>query len=144
MKTLDRLEKRKAADVVVLEGRPGLEASRFSCEQLLKRKISPTLISDNMAGSLFYNDLVKEVWLSCQISDKTGALCDVGALVLAVLGKYHKVPVLLVPGVKRNKFIGKPKDLLTFQKKRIAPSGIKAYVPLAEWVPKKYITRILK
>jgi hypothetical protein len=46
-----------------------------------------------MAGSLFFNGYVKEVVLACQYADKTGALCDMGALILAVLAKKHKVDI---------------------------------------------------
>src|SRR3990167_6147313 len=62
----DLLKQKKVEEVFVLEGRPGLESARQSCRELLKRKIRPTLVTDNMAGFLFYKNLVKEVWLSCQ------------------------------------------------------------------------------
>ena len=92
----DLLKKRKIKNVFVLEGRPGLEAAKQSCKELLKRNIKPTLITDNMAGFLFYKKLVKEVWLSYQAKDKKGALCQIGGLILGVLGRKHNIPVYLV------------------------------------------------
>lgn len=137
----DLLIKRKCKEIFILEGRPTLEAAMFSCQTLLKRKIFPTLISDNMAGFLFYRNLVKEVWIAYQFDEKDGALCDIGALILGVLGKRHNVPVNLYPAQRKTHFIGRQKDLIYFQEKRIAPLGVKGYAPLLEWLPNKYITR---
>ena len=96
---LDLLKKRKIKEVFILEGRPSLEAAKQFSRELLKRKIKPTLIADNMAGFLFYKKLVKEVWLSYQITDKKGALCQIGGLILGVLGFKHKVPVNIFPNM---------------------------------------------
>jgi methylthioribose-1-phosphate isomerase len=128
-------------DVFILEGRPSLKASQENSRELLKRKIKPTLIADNMAGFLFFKDLVKEVWISYQASDDKGALCFTGGLILAVLGKKHQVPVYLFPIEAQSRLLGDEKEILYFQKKKIAPSGIRGYVPLVEWVPAKYITK---
>ena len=139
---LDRLKDRKEREVFVMEGRPSLEAAQFTCSELLKRKIKPTLIADNMAGFLFYKDLVKEVWLSYQTQDKEGALCPIGGLILGVLGKRHKVPVHLYPSGRALNLIGNQKEIFYFKGVKIAPNRIKGYVPLAEWVPQKYISEI--
>ena len=93
----DLLKKRKVKEVFILEGRPGLEAAKQSSKELLKRKIKPTLIADNMAGFLFYKNLVREVWISYQSKDKKGALCHIGGLILGVLGRKHKIPVNIYP-----------------------------------------------
>lgn len=137
----DLLEKRKIKEVFVLEGRPGLEAARKSCCELLKRKIKPTLIADNMAGFLFYKKLVREVWLSCQSEDKDGALCQIGGLILGVLGRKHKVPVNTYPSGQTLQLLGRPQDIFYFNGIKVAPSGIQGYVPLVEWVPSKYIDK---
>ena len=162
-------------EVFVMEGRPSLEAAQVNCRELLKHKITPTLISDNMAGFLFFKNLVKEVWMAYQASDTDGAVCDIGALILGVLGKRHSVPVYLSASNKRTsgstilnlsvrsplvlsgieianqqfqcsrstRFLGKEKDLLSFKNKTVAPKGIRAYVPLVEWLPTEYITKIM-
>ncbi|MCK5083334.1 MAG: hypothetical protein KAR31_10545 [Candidatus Omnitrophica bacterium] len=138
----DRLEKRKGKKFFILEGRPGLQAAKRSSRELIKRKITPTLIADNMAGFLFYKDLVKEVWLSYQQTDKKGAVCQVGGLILGVLGRTHNVPVYLHPSDQELQLLGHPKDITRFNGMNVAPSNIPGYVPLVEWVPKKYIGKI--
>jgi len=137
----DLLKKKKASEIFVCEGRPGLEAAKISCRELLKRKIKPTLISDNMAGFLFYKNYVKETWLSYQTKDQNGALCQIGGLILGVLGKKHKVPVNIYPNYQKLQLMGYSKDLSYFNGVKVAPSGIKGYVPLVEWVPAKYINK---
>ncbi len=129
----------KTVPVFVLEGRPGLAAGKSNSAALVKKGIIPTVICDNMAGFLFFKGLVKEAVLACQFADESGALCDMGALVLAVLAKHHQVPVQLAPGAAKAHFLGDPDDILSFEGKRTAPKGVKGYVPLVEWVPKKYL-----
>lgn len=138
----DLLKKRKVKEAFVMEGRPGLEAAESSCAQLLKRNLKPTLIADNMAGFLFYRKLVKEVWLSSPRMDKEGALCHIGAMILGVLGQKHKVPVYAYPNGQELRLLGRPKEITHFMGVKIAPRGIEGYVPLAEWVPQKYITEV--
>ena len=138
----EELKKKNPANVFVMEGRPTLEAAQSSSVELLKRKITPTLISDNMAGFLFFKGLVKEVCVAYQMSDKDGALCDIGALILGVLAKKHNVPVYLYPSRKQSSRMGKQKDIFYFNGKRVAPAGIRGYVPLMEWVPSQYMMNV--
>ena len=139
---LDKLKARKLTACVIPEGRPDLQAAQSNSREMLKREMTPLLIADNMAGFMFYRDMIKEVWLAYQVGDDHGALCDIGALICAVLGKKHRVPVYGYPSAQKRRFIGKPKEIFSFCQKRIAPRGIKGYVPLLEWVPGTYIKRI--
>lgn len=136
--SLKKLKAAKAA-VFVCEGRPSLEAGKANSKALLAQKVTPTVICDNMAGFLFFKGLVKEVYLACQYADEGGALCDTGALTCAVLAKRHKVPVKLLQAKTRTRFLGDPKDILSFEGVQIAPKGTSGYVPLVEWVPGKYL-----
>ena len=77
--------------------------------------------------------------IACQYADDTGALCDTGALILAVLAKKHKIPIKLLVAEHRTRFLGDPKSILSFEGQRIAPKGTHGYVPLVEWVPAKYL-----
>ena len=138
---LNRLKAKSVKKVYLLEGRPKLEAAQQSADDLNARGIKPVLISDNMAGFLFARRLVREVWLSYQIVDQKGAVCRIGGLILSVLAKKHKVPVYLFKSGVKVKYMGKPSDLFYFLGKRIAPKGIKAYVPQVEWVPRRYISK---
>ena len=123
----------------VTEGRPSLEAGRVTSAILLKKGITPTVISDNMAGFLFFKGLVRQVNIACQYADNKGALCDTGALILAVLAMKHKVPVKLLMAEHKSRFLGDPNSILSFNGQRIAPKGTHGYVPLVEWVPAKYL-----
>lgn len=132
---------KKSEQYFVLEGRPDLLASKNILKILGLRKIIPTMITDNMAGFLFYKDLVKEVRVSYQYDDETGALCDIGALILGVLAKTHKVPVHLLEGKLRRRFLAPQDALLTFNGKKTASANTRVYGPLVEWLPNEYITQ---
>lgn len=134
----------KGTELFVMEGRPSLESAQTTCRELLRRKIKPTLIADNMAGFLFYRDLVKEAWLACQTVDDQGALCPIGSLIVGVLAKRHNVPVYVYPASKESRLMGGQKDIFYFKGIKVAPQNIKGYVPLVEWLPKKYITETRK
>ncbi len=136
-KALDTLSAKD--DVYVLEGRPKLESSQYLTDQLKKRKITPTLIADNMAGFLFFQNMVKEVWISYTQAHEEEIVTPIGSLILAVLGKKHKIPVNAYSQKLTKKYLGSQKDLLEFNGVRVAPRGIKGYVPLVEEVPLKYI-----
>lgn len=138
----DILCQRKSSSIYVLEGRPSLGSGRHCSAELLKRNIKPTLIADNMAGFLFFRKMVKEVWLAYHTADNNGGVCQVGGLILAVLGKRHHVPVYLYPAIEKSDLMGKEKDLFQFNGVRVVPSGVRGYVPLVDWVPQKYITKM--
>jgi methylthioribose-1-phosphate isomerase len=138
----DRLQKKKRPHIVVMEGRPNLEAARQVSQQLLDRRMTPTIISDNMAGFLFSQGMIKEVWLAYHSSAQDGITGTIGSLILAILGKKHHVPVYCYPAARADRMMGQAKDIFYFAGQRIAPSGIGAYVPLLEWVPRKYVRKI--
>lgn len=137
----DSLKRKEGEKIFVLEGRPSLKAAHSSCGELLKRGIEPTLITDNMAGFLFYKNLVKKVCLSYQLKDQNGFLCSAGGLILAVLAKRQNVPVQLFPSAAELKLMGEPNELFYFNGSKVVTSKINAYVPLVEWVPNKYLVK---
>ena len=135
----EKFSDKDTGDIFLMEGRPSLEAVASNAKALKKLKIKSTVISDNMAGFLFFKDLVKEVRLASQYTDRDGALCDTGALILGVLARRHKVPVKVFPGARKARFLGNPKDILKFKGKVVTPKGTRGYVPLVEWLPGKYL-----
>ena len=137
--SLKKVKLTKNEHAFIYEGRPSLEAGRQTTGVFLKMGMSPTVISDNMAGFLFFKGLVGQVNIACQYVDKTGALCDIGALILAVLAKKHKVPVKLLVAEHITRFLGDPNSVLSFEGQRTAPKGTRGYVPLVEWVSAKYL-----
>ncbi|MBF0385733.1 MAG: hypothetical protein HQL27_07655 [Candidatus Omnitrophica bacterium] len=140
--TFDSLKEGKVDEVFVLEGRPNLDPGKKSCRELIKRGIKPIIITDNMSGFLFYKKMVKEVWISCEIVNKYGALCYVGAIILGVLGKRHKVKVNVFLNEDKLKLIGHHKDIKNFLGNKVAPDNVRGYVPMAEWVPQNYFDEI--
>ncbi|MBF0511773.1 MAG: hypothetical protein HQL13_05515 [Candidatus Omnitrophica bacterium] len=139
---LDKLILAHEASVFICEGRPGLEAGRVMSGLFLKKGITPTVICDNMPGFLFFKGMVKEIYIACQYADTTGALCDSGALILAVLARKHKVPLKLVQAERRTRFLGDPQSILSFEGERIAPDGACGYAPLVEWVGVEYFKKL--
>jgi len=138
----DVLKKKKQKDVFLLEGRTHLSETKKICRKMLSKKIVPTIIAANMSGFLFYKKLVKEIWIAYHLSDKNGALCDIGGLILGVLGKRHNIPVYLYPAGQKTRLMAEQKEILSFNGVRVAPQGIVGYSPLVEWVPKKYFSKI--
>ena len=138
---LAKIKTKGGVHVVISEGRPSLRAGEHNSRFFLSKKVKPFIICDNMAGFLFFKGFVKEVILACQYADKTGALCDTGALVLAVLAKKHKVGIRLLEAEHKKHFLGSPKDLLSLKGMATALAGTQAYAPLVEWVPVKYLKK---
>jgi len=139
---LDALAKKKVGQVFLVEGRPGLKAAQAASRRLLKRKIKPVVVADNMMGFLFARGLVQEVWWPYRVGSDEGIVGDIGALIAGVLAKRHKVPFYGFPAREKTGFVGKAKELLYFANKQVVPGTLKAYVPLTEWLPGKYITKV--
>ena len=136
---LKRLTVQSSLDFVVLEGRPRLEIGRETSKQLLRLGKRPIVIADNMAGFLFYQKKVSAVYVTCQSRDDAGAFCPTGALILAVLCQRHGVPFHVIQAARDIDLRAKDQELFSFQKTRVAARGIKAYAPLLELVPVKYL-----
>ncbi len=138
-----RLKKQQIEKVFVLEARPTLKSLKHACRHLLKLGIRPVIISDNMAGFLFFKHMVKEVWLSYQDRDGEEAVCLVGGLILSVLAKRHHVPVFLSYASSKSGQFADEKEIFNFNGIRVAPRGIRGYVPLLEAVPLRYVTNVV-
>ena len=138
----DSLKSKGVKQVVIMESRPSLKASCHNARKLLKGGIEPIVISDNMAGFLFFRKHIKEVWLAYQEKGGPGAVCEIGALIRVVVAQEHGVPVKYFPAGENVKSMAKEQEVFQFMGKCVAPKGIKGYVPLLELVPKKYIKEI--
>ena len=138
----DGLKKRGLKEVFVCEGRPSLKSSKDAVKALQKRKITPTVITDNMAGFLFYKGYVKEVNIASQVTDKNGVLAQIGSLVLSVLAKAHKVPVNSFKARGKLKLLDKPQALHKFNGRKVVDGATKTFVPLVEWVDREYLKAV--
>lgn len=136
------LKERKIKAVFVLEGRPGLEGARVLCAQLLKQRIRPVLIADNMAGFCFLQGHVKEAWVAYQEDQGESLLCTIGSLIISILAKRHEIAVKAFPSGKKSAAAASQASIFSFAGKRVAAKGVKGFVPLLESVSKKYLTEI--
>lgn len=136
------LKERKVKSAFVLEGRPGLEGAKVLCAQLLKDRIKPVLIADNMAGFCFSKGYVKEVWVTYQEDKGDSLFCSVGSLILSILAKRHHAAVKAFPAAKKSAILAPQKSIFSFAGKRVAAKGVKGFVPLLEDVPKTYLTEV--
>jgi methylthioribose-1-phosphate isomerase len=138
---VERFSAQKVSQVVVMEGRPDLKGARDNCRRLSRAGIVPVIITDNMAGFFFAQGLVKEVWVASEKSDD-GVLCPAGAVILSVLAGEHAIPLYGFAGPVGERYLGHPEEVFSFMRRRIAPSGIRGYVPLVEWIEQTQFKKI--
>lgn len=136
------LKEQKVKEVFVMEARPYLDGAKKLCPQLLKNKITPVLIADNMAGFLFFKNYIKEVWISYQSEKENDLVCPTGSLILGILAKKHGIVVKAFPAVRTKKANKSADAILSFNGKRVAAKGVKGFAPLTENVSKKYISEV--
>lgn len=127
--------------IYVTEFRPLLFGAQLVCRELLKRKLNPILICDNMVGFCLEKKMLDEINIFAKTKDEESAVCFVGSLIYAICANKNKAKIIL-SGAGKVKKAAKPADVLSFGGKRIAARGIRAYVPLWEKVPVGLISKI--
>lgn len=132
----DELKKATVSDVYVLEGRPSLKNLKSAVKELQKRGMVPTVLADNMAGYLFYKNLLKEVWMACR-TDKKAVVCDPGAIILQTLAKRHQVPVYGYKSKSLKKDTAAQADLSRFNGQKVVANRVKSYVPVNDELTKE-------
>ncbi len=120
----------------VAELRPGLEGMQAVSKALLKRKITPVVVCDNMMAFCMRQGLVNRVHVFYEKLNKETAVCRTGSLIAALSGTQHNIPVYLSRGAK---IAAKKSDLRKIGGKRVTNADIKTYVPLREDVPLKLV-----
>lgn len=123
----------RAERVFVAELRPGLEGMTDVAKELLKRRVQPVVICDNMMAFCMERKLVSAVHIFAHGRKKDVALCRTGSLIAAICAHAHRIPVILHGGVMPLK--SKTADLLKIAGAKVTSSKIKTYVPLLEEVP---------
>lgn len=131
-----------ASKVFVAEQRPGLEGMKQVSESLLKNKIQPVVICDNMMAFCMERGLVESVHIFAYALNRTTALCRTGSLIAAICAHAHEIPVVLHPSVKQDK--QKASHLLRIGGRKVTDAKIKTYVPTEEEVPMALITTVEK
>lgn len=138
------LKEKNIKEVFVSELRPNLQGAKLVTKELLKHKIRPILISDNMISFCMSQKLISQAYLFYERLTKNKAICYIGSLIVTIAAKRHKIPLFCWPAKEKLKNYACAKDLFYFKNFQIAPKGIKAYVPLKEEVSLKYFKRIYK
>jgi methylthioribose-1-phosphate isomerase len=128
----------REASVFVAEQRPGLDGMRVVGRELLRRRVTPVILCDNMMAFVMERGLVKDVCIFADTLDATKAECRTGSLIAALVAREHKVPVYLYNRAGRVT----TGSLLKIGGRRVTTPDLKTYVPLTEEVPLELTTEI--
>lgn len=129
----------KAKKAFVAELRPALEGMKDVAKELLRRRIQPVVICDNMMAFCMERKLVSAVHIFSQGRKNDVALCRTGSLIAALCAHAHRIQVVLHDGVMPRE--AKIADLLKIGGIKVTSSKIQTYVPLLEEVPMNLVGR---
>ena len=124
----------RAQAVLVPEMRPGLWGARVVAHQLLERRISTTVVSDNMMGIFFARGQIRRVLLFCSDLGKSGPAGICGLLLTALLAHAHKVPMELLAADDATR-LPLDTDVTTFLGQKVSPQGVSAHPVSHDVVP---------
>lgn len=145
----------KKIHVFVDETRPWLQGARLTAWELMKDDIPCTLITDNMAASLFAKGKIQA---SIVGADRVAANGDVankiGTYGVAVLARAHKVPLYVAapistidPKIKNGTQIPieerEDNEVTHLMGTRIAPAGVRVYNPAFDVTPARLVSAIV-
>jgi methylthioribose-1-phosphate isomerase len=93
-------ENGKKIHVYADETRPFLQGARLTMWELMKDEIDCTLISDNMSGHMMSNGKVNVIIVGAdRIAANGDAANKIGTYSLAVMAKYHNIPMYIAAPV---------------------------------------------
>lgn len=131
------------------ETRPYFQGAKLTAWELQRMGANVTLIADNAVGTLMADGLVDKVIVGSDRSCANGDFANkIGTYQIAVLAKEFKVPfyVLTQPSAKVKKGddmpieVRDPKELLTFQGRKVYAKAVGGFYPGFDIVPNKFIT----
>ena len=130
----------KAKKVFVAELRPSLEGAKKVAAELLKHRIQPIVICDNMMAFCMERKLVSIVHIFGAARRDCVVLCRTGSLVAAIAARAHHIGVVLHRAAAGAE--NKAQDLLRIAGRRVTSGRIKTYVPEYEEVLLELVSRI--
>ncbi|MFH1504551.1 MAG: S-methyl-5-thioribose-1-phosphate isomerase [Candidatus Omnitrophota bacterium] len=146
----------KDIKVFVDETRPLLQGARLTAWELMKNKVSCTLICDNMAAYHMQKGLIDKIFVGAdRIAANGDAANKIGTYSLAVLARYHKIPFYVTaPFSTFDLSLNSGKDIPIEQrpadevrkvvnKVYIAPKNVQVNNPAFDVTPSKLITAIV-
>ena len=129
------------------ETRPLLQGARLTSWELMQEGIDVSLICDNMAGMLMKQGVIDHVIVGADRIAENGDFANkIGTYSVAVLAKYHGVPVYVAaPSSTFDNDTTTGDDIVIEERapdevtegfgKRIAPEGVKVYSPAFDVTP---------
>jgi methylthioribose-1-phosphate isomerase len=131
---ISALKAEQAESVLVPEMRPQLRGAQIVARELLERRASTTLISDNMMGTLFAQGEIRKLCLFYTALSEDGPAGICGTLLAVQLARLHGVPVELFGG-EQHMDSTLDSDVSTFMGRKICPAGVGIRAVEAEVVP---------
>lgn len=131
----DDLKTGAAQEVLVTEIRPNFEGARKTALRICEMGIKATLISDNMVAFCIWEGRVERLVLSYQGMSREALEVVVGTDLYFLMARYHGLPVSFYPSSVQFSGQGDEEDLFHACGIRIAPRGIKGWVPLISLIP---------
>ena len=137
------------------ETRPLLQGARLTAWELDQAGIDVTVISDNMAGRVMFEDKVDLIFVGADRIAANGDVCNkIGTYTVAVLAKEHGIPFYcvaplstfdatlahggLIPIEERP-----PAEITDGFGRTTAPDGVGVYNPAFDVTPAKYVAGIV-
>ncbi|MBI3787037.1 MAG: S-methyl-5-thioribose-1-phosphate isomerase [Ignavibacteriales bacterium] len=148
-------EQHKLKHVYIDETRPLLQGARLTAWELKKLGIPSTLITDNTAAFLMQRGLINAIVVGADRIAANGDTANkVGTYGLAVLAKYHSIPMYIAAPTSTIDFeITSGKEIPIEQRsgievtsilgKQIEPQGIEVYSPAFDVTPNELISGII-
>ena len=138
--------------VYATETRPYLQGAKLTVWELQEAGIAVTLIADNTVGSLMADGLVNKVVIGSDRSAANGDIANkIGSYQIAVLAKEFDIPLIALTQPSNKIATGKQmpieqraaSEVLTYERKRLFPSGADAYYPGFDVVPHDLIKKAI-
>jgi methylthioribose-1-phosphate isomerase len=145
----------KQLHVFVDETRPLLQGARLTAWELAQRKISATLICDNMAGQVMREGRVQAVVVGADRIAANGDTANkIGTYSVAVLAHAHGIPFYVAAPTNTFDLTLDSGEQIPIEErgaaeithgfgKQTAPDGIGVYNPAFDVTPAKYIKAII-
>jgi methylthioribose-1-phosphate isomerase len=143
-------EQGKKISFYVTETRPYLQGSRLTAWEIMRAGFEVTIITDNMVAYLLSLGKVTKVIVGADHLTLNGDIANkIGTYQIAVVAKYFKIPFFVIcPPASKLKSgkeikieIRPPDELKIYQGLYLAPKEVKAYYPVFDVTPAKFITK---
>lgn len=128
-------EQNKKIHVYVDETRPLLQGGRLTAWELVQKKISHSLICDNMAGYLMAQGKIQKAFVGTDRIAMNGDFANkVGTYSVAVLCHYHKIPFYVVaPSTTIDKHCASGADIPIEERKASEVYGVEGSFGKVQW-----------